>query len=394
MCRDGRAAGGPEDDTGQAGGPRAGRAGGQGQAHEAGRPPRPDGPRRVPWEDLLALVEPLGTGTPRRGRQPWPAETLPQTHLARCRPDLTGVACEDACYDSLSVRDFVGCRYRVPDATTPGDFRHLPGENDVGRALLDVVVARLEATGLVMRGGSEGGATIMEAPSLPEDASGSRDPETRLARKGNQGHLGTRCPSGEDAGSGHARGATLAVAGVPDVREAHALVRPDDGLCHADAAWRGARQARGGPLGPAPLQGRLVRGHGPLQARGPRPGPAGRPREGAEPRPPCARGQAPLPDRQTGLRLREGALLRHREGGECASPPCSPAPTCLCAPGPGGRGSSWGPRWRPPDGGRGDCVPRGRPEGPRGGQGRPRGPQGPKSDKNRAFGSSRGLGKR
>ncbi len=209
----------------------------------------------MPWEDLLALVEPLGTGTPRRGRQPWPAETLPQTHLARCRPDLTGVACEDACYDSLSVRDFVGCRYRVPDATTPGDFRHLPGENDVGRALLDVVVARLEATGLVMRGGSEGGATIMEAPSLPEDASGSRDPETRLARKGNQGHLGTRCPSGEDAGSGHARGATLAVAGVPDVREAHALVRPDDGLCHADAAWRGARQARGGPLGPAPLQG-------------------------------------------------------------------------------------------------------------------------------------------
>ena len=134
----------------------------------------------------------------------------------------------------------------MPDATTLEDFRHLLEENDVGRALLDVVATRLEAAGLVMRGGSVVDATIMEAPSPPENASGSRDPETRLAK---------RCHPGKDAGSGHARGATLAVAGVPDVREAHALVRPDDGLCHADAAWRGARQARGGPLGPAPLQG-------------------------------------------------------------------------------------------------------------------------------------------
>ena len=36
----------------------------------------------VPWADLLALVEPPGTGAGRRGRQPWPAETLPGMHLA------------------------------------------------------------------------------------------------------------------------------------------------------------------------------------------------------------------------------------------------------------------------------------------------------------------------
>ena len=74
----------------------------------------------VPRVDLLALVEPPGTGAGKRGRQPWPAETLPGTRPARCWPDLTGVACEDACHGSLSARDFVGCRYRVPDATTPG----------------------------------------------------------------------------------------------------------------------------------------------------------------------------------------------------------------------------------------------------------------------------------
>lgn len=93
------------------------RAGREGRARRTRRAdlPAQTGPV-VPWEDLLALVEPLGTGAPRRGRQPWPAETLPQTHLARCRPDLSDVACEDACHSSPSVRDFTGCRYRVPDA--------------------------------------------------------------------------------------------------------------------------------------------------------------------------------------------------------------------------------------------------------------------------------------
>ena len=195
----------------------------------------------------------------------------------------------------------------------------------------------------------------MEAPGPPEDASGSRDPETRLAKRGNQWHLGTRCHSSEDAGGGH-----------------------------ADATWRGARQARGGPLGPAPLRGRLARRNGPLQARGRTAGPVGRARGGAEPRPPCARGQAPLPDRQAHLRLREGALPRHREGGERASPPCSPAPTCPCAPGPGGRGSSWGPRWRPPDGGRGDrCAARAPGGAARGARDAREGRRGQKVTKNR-----------
>ncbi|WP_050342652.1 IS5/IS1182 family transposase [Olsenella sp. oral taxon 807] len=143
---------------------------------------------------MLALVEPPGTGA---GRQPWPAETLPGTRLARCRPDLSDVACEDACYDSPSVRDLVGCWDGVPDATT------------------------------------------IEAPSPPENASGSRDPEMHQTKKGNQWHFGMKCHSGEDAGSGYVHSATLAAANVPDVCEAHGLVRDDDEFCYADAGYRG-----------------------------------------------------------------------------------------------------------------------------------------------------------
>ena len=193
----------------------------------------------VPWADLLALVEPLRPTAGRRGRQPWPAETLLRMHLVQCWLNLSDVACEDACYDSLSVRDFVGCWDGVPDATTLEDFRHLLEENDVGRALLDVVVARLEAAGLVMRGGSVVDATIIEAPSSTKNASGSRDPEMHQTKKGNQWHFGMKCHSGEDAGSGHVHSATFTAANVPDVCEAHGLVRDDDEFCYADAGYRG-----------------------------------------------------------------------------------------------------------------------------------------------------------
>lgn len=36
--------------------------------------------------------------------------------LVQCRPNLFDVACEDVCYESLSVRDFAQCRHCVPVA--------------------------------------------------------------------------------------------------------------------------------------------------------------------------------------------------------------------------------------------------------------------------------------
>ena len=301
--------------------------------------------RRAPWcpgPRLPAPVEPPGTGAGRRGRQPWPAEAPPGTRPARCWPDLSDVACEDACHGSLSARDLVGCRYRVPDACDPRGPPPPPG-----------------------------GERRREGPARRR----SRPP--RGGRPAHARRLGGR--RHDRGGARPARG-RVGLARPRDApgREGQPVaprheVPPGEGRRQRPRRrdLAGRRQAREGPLGPAPLRDRLARRDGPLQARGRAAGPAGRARGGAEPRPPCARGQAPLPDRQAHPRLREGALPRHREGGECASPPCSPAPTCPCAPGPGGRGSSWGPPWRPPDGGRGDCVPRGRPEGPREGPGTP-----------------------
>lgn len=40
---------------------------------------------------------------------------LPKMSLVQCWPDPFDVACEDVCYESLSVRNFARCRYCVLD---------------------------------------------------------------------------------------------------------------------------------------------------------------------------------------------------------------------------------------------------------------------------------------
>ena len=41
---------------------------------------------------------------------------LPEMCFVQCRPDMFDVACENVCYESLSVHDLAQCRYSVPVA--------------------------------------------------------------------------------------------------------------------------------------------------------------------------------------------------------------------------------------------------------------------------------------
>ena len=51
----------------------------------------------------------------RHGRWSCPVKMLPKMSLVQCWPDPFDVACEDVCYESLSVRNFARCRYCVLD---------------------------------------------------------------------------------------------------------------------------------------------------------------------------------------------------------------------------------------------------------------------------------------
>ncbi|CAE6784572.1 IS5 family transposase ISBvi2 [Paraburkholderia domus] len=81
----------------------------------------------VPWAELCAVVEPH---YPRRGngRPPIGLQRMLRIHFIQHWFNLADFACEEALYDSASLRRFVevdlGCE-AVPDATTRLKFRRL-----------------------------------------------------------------------------------------------------------------------------------------------------------------------------------------------------------------------------------------------------------------------------
>ena len=81
----------------------------------------------VPWRTLCAEIEPF---YPKRGtgRLPIGVERMVRLHFVEHWFNLSDPAAEEARYESVSMRQFVGIdlgRKPVPDETTMLNFRHL-----------------------------------------------------------------------------------------------------------------------------------------------------------------------------------------------------------------------------------------------------------------------------
>jgi transposase, IS5 family len=86
--------------------------------------------------------------------------------------NLSDPAVEEALYESVSMRQFVGIdlgREPVPDETTVCKFRHLLEKHDLGRKIFEQVHEYLEARGIKVNAGTIVDATIISAPSLHQE---------------------------------------------------------------------------------------------------------------------------------------------------------------------------------------------------------------------------------
>jgi transposase, IS5 family len=116
----------------------------------------------MPWQELCSVVQPYyanGEG----GRPPVGLERMLRMRFVQHWFHLADEACEEALYDSASLRSFVGIdlgRERVPDATTLLKFRRLLQTHQLGQALLAKVGEVLQSRGLKV-----GAGTIVDAPS-------------------------------------------------------------------------------------------------------------------------------------------------------------------------------------------------------------------------------------
>jgi transposase, IS5 family len=197
--------------------------------------------RVVPWAALVELVAPYAPEG-KKGRPPFPVETMLRIHFMQQWFTLSDPAMEEALHDMPLFREFAGLGWdtRLPDESTILRFRHRLEQHKLADQILAVVNDVLLNKGLLLKAGTVVDATLIAAPSSTKNARGERDPEMHQTKKGNQWYFGMKAHIGVDAQSGLVHTVRGTAANVNDVVEANRLLHGDETDVFADAGYQGA----------------------------------------------------------------------------------------------------------------------------------------------------------
>jgi IS5 family transposase len=161
--------------------------------------------------------------------------------------NLSDPQAEDAIYDSESMRRFARVELGedvVPDETTILRFRHLLERHRLTEAIFEAVKDLLVEHRLLLRAGTIVDATIIAAPSSTKNATGTRDPEMKQTRKGQNWHFGMKLHIGTDR-RGTVHSVTATHAAEADIKQLPSLLHGEESVLYGDQAyWKEAdRQA-------------------------------------------------------------------------------------------------------------------------------------------------------
>ncbi len=198
----------------------------------------------VPWAALCEVIKPdypkVGNGRPPIG-----LERMLRIHFIQHWFNLADLACEEALYDSASLRSFVGIdlgREPVPDSTTITKFRKLLNDNKLGEALFAQVGKELQARGFKVNTGTIVDATIIGAPSSTKNADKARDPDMHQTRKGQQWYFGMKLHIGVDSQSGLAHSAVVTAANMHDKHPLPKLLHGNEQRVYGDSAYASQKE--------------------------------------------------------------------------------------------------------------------------------------------------------
>lgn len=198
--------------------------------------------RVVPWTDLVGEIAPF-MPEGKRGRPPFPVESLLRIHFMQQWFTLSDPAMEEALHDVPLFREFAGLGGwddRLPDESTILRFRHVLEKHKLAERILATVNLLLGAKGLMLRSGTVVDATLIAAPSSTKNASGERDPEMHQSKKGQQWYFGMKAHIGVDADSGLVHTVRGTSGHVNDVIEANSLLHGEETDAFGDAGYQGA----------------------------------------------------------------------------------------------------------------------------------------------------------
>src|SRR6266404_6781501 len=201
--------------------------------------------RVVPWSALEALVRPHYAKAG-NGRQPVGLSIMLRTYFVQQWFNLSDPGVEEALYESVVLRRFVGVDLGVapaPDETTICRCRHLLEKHDLGGLMLEAVNVHLEARGIRIATGTIVDATIIHAPSSTKNRSGERDPEMHQTRKGKQWFFGLKAHIGVDSKQGIVHSVCTSAASVADQHMLPDLLHGEERKVWGDGAYQGQGEA-------------------------------------------------------------------------------------------------------------------------------------------------------
>ncbi|MGB5136637.1 MAG: IS5 family transposase [Prochlorococcaceae cyanobacterium] len=170
----------------------------------------------VPWQDLIALIEPHYPKTSSKGgRPPYPLATMLRIHLMQQWYSLSDPAMEDPLIEVPTMRRFVGIDMlsdRIPDETTIMAFRHLLEKHNLGEQIFETVKANLRERGMAMKQGRTIDATLITAASSTKNKA-------------------------KDSGLIHS--VVTTAANVHDLTPAAELLHGEEEVVYADAGYQG-----------------------------------------------------------------------------------------------------------------------------------------------------------
>lgn len=223
----------------------------------------------VEWDRFEKLL--AGLRDPGPGRPGYPPLVMVRALLLQSMYGLSDAELEEALVDRLSFRRFTGLTLAdaVPDHTTLCRFRLRLIEERLLERLFAELDRQLDKAGLVLRRGTMLDATLIEtgASARPPRGGEPTDPEARFAkRSGKPGScFGYKAHVGVDEGSGLIRSVLTTPANVNDTTPADALIRGDERVVWADAAYHThAREAALKARGVKPRLARRPNKHHPM----------------------------------------------------------------------------------------------------------------------------------
>lgn len=184
------------------------------------------------------------------GRPGYPVLVLFRAVLLQSLYGLSERELEEALGDRLSFKRFVGLSLEdaTPDHTVLNRFRNQLVEQGLLEKLFGELDRQLENAGVILKRGTMLDATLIQAVSAPpKEGRPSNDPDARFTKRQGKGGstFGYKAHVGVDEGSGLIRAVLTTPANINDTTPADALIRGDEAVVWADAAYdTHARRAR------------------------------------------------------------------------------------------------------------------------------------------------------